>query len=261
MRPFVEHYDRIFADKNYDKDVRDFVDLVGAERLKSARLLEIGSGTGQQTIRLADKVDTLLAVEIDPDFWNCLQLRLASAGLPNVHASSLRIEELTQSECADCAAAFFHVLNYLDRRALVSFVDALCRLMKPGAVFVADLWHAEAALADPPRVERRSKQFEGTTTVVDISPQLDTQHLSVKLDYAVSIEMSGRLVQFTETLSLWLHRLPDLTRILHQAGFEDIEFWDYRRYPERVSNQSWRLWLRCRKGNAALSKPDRTTVS
>jgi hypothetical protein len=32
--------------------------------------------------------------------------------------------------------------------------------------------------------------------------------------------------------------------MLEQAGFADVQFWDYRAFPARPTPRSWILWLR-----------------
>src|SRR5262249_19094849 len=108
-RPFVAHYDEIYVDKDYGKDIRDFLALSGAG--SAARLLEIGAGTGNQTLRLAAVAASVVAVEIDADFAAVASPKLAA--VPNVTLHRGRLESLAASSF-DAAAAFFHVLNYVE---------------------------------------------------------------------------------------------------------------------------------------------------
>src|SRR5581483_2032684 len=62
-----------------------------AELSRDDLVIEVGSGTGSLTTRLAQEAGAVLGVEIDPDF--CSLVGEAVAGLPNVvlvHADILR---------------------------------------------------------------------------------------------------------------------------------------------------------------------------
>lgn len=141
-RPFATHYDALYADKDYGKDVADFRALLGDRPLSGLRLLEIGAGTGSHTVRLAPEVAELVSVEIDPDFAALLRARLASGAFPHVTTFAGRVEELP-ARPFDAAAAFFHVLNYVPRASMPGFLEAIARRLVPGAPFVADLWNGE----------------------------------------------------------------------------------------------------------------------
>lgn len=128
-RPFAKHYDLVYADKDYDKDIADFAQLVGADRLRNMRVLEVGAGTGNQSLRLAGMVRELVAVEIDPDFFELLAGKVSSSDMLGIRLERRPIGDLPL-EPFDAAAAFFHVLNYVgpaDMPALDQFTALVGR--------------------------------------------------------------------------------------------------------------------------------------
>jgi SAM-dependent methyltransferase len=240
VRPFAEHYDLVYADKDYDKDIADFSRLVG--NLPMERVLEIGAGTGNQSLRLARLVGELVAVEIDPDFSEMLAAKLAGAGVENVHLEKRPLAELPPAHF-DAAAAFFHVLNYIDPAAMPEFATALAGRLKVGAAFVADLWNGAAALNDPPRSELRKKNRGDTVVLQGIVPALHAESRRLALDYDVKIDDGGSAIQFHERITLYLWLQEELANLLRGAGFCNITFYDYARFPMQATNESWRIWL------------------
>jgi SAM-dependent methyltransferase len=245
-RPFVAHYDLLYADKDYDKDIRDFLALTGLSTPIETPLLEIGAGTGNQTIRLARLAAQLACVEIDPDFAEILRAKVTPASHPHVRVVDAPIAALHGGNFA-AAVAFFHVLNYIGRDAMPGFLADLAACLAPGADFVADIWHGEAALADPPRHEVRQKRNQDRDIRFEVSPRTDAAAREVVLDYAITIADDHAPVVIAERLELFLWPKAELTDLLTAAGFTDIAFFDYRNYPAPAAPESWRIWLHCRR--------------
>jgi predicted O-methyltransferase YrrM len=243
-RPFVEHYDAIYVDKDYGADIAAFEAL--ANSIAGKRVLEIGAGTGNHTVLLAPRVRELACLEIDADFSAVLAAKLESARLPNVTRYACPLEELP-SYGFDAAAAFFHVLNYIAPEAMETFLASLAARLNSGAPFVADLWNGAAALRDPPREERREKRAGATRVLQHIRPRLDGARRMVTLDYAISLDGPDGAKSFAEQLQLHLWLQEELAQLLRKTGFSDVGFFDYRRPATPASDQSWRLWLRARR--------------
>jgi SAM-dependent methyltransferase len=242
-RPFVQYYDVIYGDKDYDKDIETFAALAGVSTVAGKKVIEIGAGTGNHTFRLALKVGELVSVEIDTDFAEVLRSKLADGTQRNVSIFDCPIEALPEMGF-DAAVAFFHVLNYIGQEHMESFLGGLAKRLKPGAHFIADVWNGAAAMLDPPREEVRRKTIGTTHVVQRIQPSIDIVRRTVTLNYEIDIGTEGQMNKLTERIQLYLWHREELERALHQAGFSDVTFWDYRLYPVHARAESWRLWLR-----------------
>lgn len=245
MRPFVQHYDLIYGDKDYAGDIDAFESLLGAP-LSHMRVLEIGAGTGSQSLLLAPRASGLTAVELDEEYAQLLRARLR--GVANVEIHSGPVETLAETGY-DVGAAFFHVLNYLEDEAqLASFLSAVAMRLKPGALFIADIWHGDAVRLDPPRKETREKVIAGVHVVQEIAPTLSADSRNVDLHYEITLERAdAQPIRFTEMLRLRLWLDADLTGAFSAAGFRDVEFFDVRAFPAPATSRSWRVWLRARR--------------
>src|SRR5580658_6850839 len=93
-RRFAEYYDHIFVDKYYDKDINDFVHLAARPDLANLRVLEIGAGTGNQSLRLSKLCARVTAVETDPDFAAVLEAKIAAVKAVNITLISKSIDHL-----------------------------------------------------------------------------------------------------------------------------------------------------------------------
>jgi SAM-dependent methyltransferase len=245
-RPFAEHYDLIYCDKDYKTEasiVLRFWERPGLDRI---RMLELGTGTGNHTMLLAPQVGEMVSVEIDPDFAAVARDRLAASGLANVRLVQQPLAALSL-EPFDLGCALFHVLNYISPGDMPEFVHDLAARMKPRGRFIADLWNGEAALADPPRHERRNKNSGATQIRQDIHPALHPDERRVTLNYEIEISGPDISACFQESLQLHLWALSDLEDRFKRAGFGHIQFYDYARFPGRASKESWRVWMMAEK--------------
>jgi len=242
-RPFAQHYDTIYADKNYATDVAVVLELIGAVGGRKPRLLELGAGTGNHSRLLAPEVGALVSVEIDQDFAEIAAAKLARLDLANVSLEKRPLAELPL-EPFDAACALFHVLNYIAPEDLGALARDLAVRLKPGAVFVADLWNAEAVRRAPPKYEARKKQVGDVTVDQRIDPEVNDLQTQVTLSYAIEISGSGLSpVKIDEVLRLQLWSQADLSRTFAEVGFCNVRYYDYARFPAAAGPDSWRLWM------------------
>jgi len=244
VRQFVKYYDLIYDDKDYTYDVEVFKELTKNLDWSDLDILEIGAGTGNQTKLLARDARQVFCCETDPDFIDVFRNKLAASPLKNVALWAQPIEQAPERKFG-AAVAFFHVINYIRSDALASFLAGLARRMRPGAPFVADLWQGEAVFLSPPKPERRMKKVDSYEIDINIDPHFDRLNASVRLDYAITLAGDGQIERFTESLELQLWMREQLGRHFRDAGFSDLEFWDYRAFPRAADAESWRMWLRC----------------
>jgi SAM-dependent methyltransferase len=241
-RPFVEHYDLIYCDKDYEKDISTVFSLIGHDRPEGMRLLEVGAGTGNHSLRLASRVRELVSVEIDPDFSAMAAKKFARAGRGNLRLETRALASIDRPPF-DSVCALFHVLNYVLPSEMPDFAGNLARLVRPGGRFVADSWNGTVVLNDPPRPEVREKSQGEIKIRQAITPSMRADRREVVLHYDIEIRGLGVETRFQEELKLYLWTGAELTEIFDRAGFRDLVFYDYARFPERATSESWRLWM------------------
>lgn len=244
MRPFARHYDAVYSDKNYDGDIEVLLDLSKHKSLDSSKILEIGAGTGSHTIRLARLCSRLIALEIDTEFADVARQKTTKH--PNVQLLTTPVEQLRETSF-DGAVAFFNVLNYIAPSQMPTFLAGVSTRLKTGAFFIADLWNAEAVLADPPHPEVREKQIGSTAVSQSISPLLNARQKTVRLDYDVVIRTANSQETFAETIKMHLWNLQELTAMLSEVGFAQVEFRDRRQPASQATDLSWQVWMHATK--------------
>jgi predicted O-methyltransferase YrrM len=241
VRPFAYNYDAVYSDKDYDAEIGVLRHLIAPDPTGGSKILEIGAGTGNHTLRLASLFRQVVAIEIDQDFASIARTKISSA--PNIQLVTLPVQDLRDS-AFDAAAAFFNVLNYVSPEQMDEFLDAISSRLKPGCSFVTDLMNGEAVLADPPRAETRTKRIDDANISQQICPFLDVVRMTLDLNYTISVTRRANVDTFSEKLKMYLWRLDELQVILGKVGFRDVQFWDRRKFPAPATDTSWQVWMR-----------------
>jgi SAM-dependent methyltransferase len=242
-RPFASHYDQLYADKDYGQDVETVLRLIAPRAMADLDVLEIGAGTGNHTRELLKLAKSVCSVEIDADFADVFEEKFRDVAPGCLHFERRPVAEIERRDF-NVSVALFHVLNYLDPTGLEAFCSAIATRLQPGGCFVADTWNGAAALLDPPRSEVRRKTLDGKQIVQRVDPAFRTADRSLTLDYTIEISDEHERTVFSEQLQLYLWTAEELEGALRRAGFSNVRFWDYRRFPEPARADSWRLWLK-----------------
>lgn len=244
VRPFARHYDSIYGDKDYEADMRVLRTLVGSSPSGYSKILEVGAGTGNHTLRLAKLAEKLVSLEIDQDFLQAAEAKMVSHS--NVTLLPTPVENLVEADF-EGVAAFFNVLNYVPHGQLEGFVAAIGRRLPSQGWFVGDLWNGDAVIADPPKPETRVKEGLAILVRQKIDPVLDPMAREVTLNYDILIEGRDFNDHFRESLLMYLPGLRRLAKVFRSAGFNEPVFYERRQFPRPASPASWQVWLHATK--------------
>jgi SAM-dependent methyltransferase len=181
---FHKIYDRIFADKPYEREVSQSLGLLGK---RSKKILEIGCGTGRHTEFLLKKGVQVTAVDMDP-----AMIHLAKKRNHFFLGQRLRVilggVEKAPAELQDGALSLFHVVNYVQtEKDLFGFFKEISRRLKPGCRFVFDAWNGLAAILDPPKKESPWRSIDSGKDKISYRSKTTTDFWRMKADLSVAI--------------------------------------------------------------------------
>jgi SAM-dependent methyltransferase len=197
---YARYYDLLYRDKDYVGEV-DYVARTLREVTPNARsVLELGSGTGRHGRLLAAMGFDVFGVERSPDMAASAEAAtVTGAGSFSCAVGDARTVQLLRR--FDAVIALFHVTSYQTTDAdLQAMFATASRHLLPGGVFLFDVWHGPAVLAQRP--ERRIKQVADTALEVTraATPRLDAERHTVNVTYDVECRdrRSGQVVRFSE---------------------------------------------------------------
>lgn len=220
---YSAYYDLLYADKDYAAEA-DYV----ARRLGQARsVLELGSGTGRHGRLLAERGFDVLGVELSAEMAAEAKARggAATAGGRGFDCEVGDLRSFRAGRTFDAVISLFHVISYQTGNddLTAAFATAADHL-RPGGIFLFDVWHGPAVLAQRP--ERRTKEAAdaGRRVRRTATPTLDTNASTVRVDYEMACEnlATGETARFGEE-HLMRYLFPtEIGFLAAAAGFDEL---------------------------------------
>jgi SAM-dependent methyltransferase len=243
-RDYADVYDSIYRSKGYDGEV-DLIEriLIRYNFAGSRQLLDLGCGTGAHAVRLAQRGHRIVGVDRSPDM-------LAQARAKAAVESGLRLDFHEADICKldlhqefDAALMMFTVLGYLLTDSdLNGALASVRRHLASGALFIFDVWHGPAVLADRP-TERNISVAHGSARINrKTRAALDISRHVCRVNFELErVTDDGRAEQWQEEHFVRFYFREELESALKQ---NHLELLDLRRFPDGegpADEHSWNV--------------------
>jgi SAM-dependent methyltransferase len=217
----ADFYDLVYAGKDTAAEatyVRQSLHRLGVA--DAAHLLEWGSGTGRHAAALSQLGYRVSGVERSPDMLARARMLLPQhAGLDFRQGDLLDIP--MEGSSYDALIACFHVISYLTSEAELAraFVNAK-RSLNHGGVFLFDVWHGPAVLAQRPETRCASYADTARELIRVAQPSHDPEQHRVDVHYRYFHRLLGspewRMEEETHRVRYWF--VEEIQRIATTAG-------------------------------------------
>ena len=188
---YARYYDLLYRDKDYIGEVKFIHDLISRYAPKAKSLIDFGCGTGSHDIYLAKEGYSLPGVDLSADMLANAKTRIAH--LPEAVSSRLAfsqgdIRSARLEDTFDVALSLFHVMSYqaTNEDLLAAFKTAKAHI-KPGGLFIFDVWYGPAVLSDPPTVRVKRLEDDHIKVTRLAEPVLHPNENTVDVNYHVFI--------------------------------------------------------------------------
>jgi SAM-dependent methyltransferase len=239
---YAEAYDSIYRSKDYEGEV-DLIErvLVRHGFLGSRRLLDLGCGTGGHALRLAQRGHRVLGVDRSPEMLAQACAKAFAARDLALDFQQADIRNFHLGRRFDAVLMMFTVLGYLINEAdLMAALASVRRHLELGGLFVFDVWHGPAVLADRPgernvTVEHGSARVSRKTrAILDVSRHLCRVNFELE-----RVDDEGRAEQSQEEHVVRYYFRQELESALRQSQLELLHL---RRFPDDEAPADERAW-------------------
>lgn len=221
---YARYYDLLYADKDYASEASYVHGMLQRHAPSAASLVEFGCGTGMHAALLAKLGYTVRGIDQSAGMLKAAQARkkaLARDVARRLSFSKGDFRSVRFDSAFDAAISLFHVVSYQTGRDDVrGAFDSVRSALKPGGIFVFDVWYGPAVLTDRPavRVKRLEDDVVQVTRVAE--PAIRANEDRVDVDYQVfaTDKATGEVQQLRETHRMRYFFQPELEVLLAQSG-------------------------------------------
>ena len=235
-------YDVLYREKDYAAECR-LVERLFREHGDGNvhTLLDLGCGTANHAVRLAEMGYTVTGVERSPEMLE--QARKKAAGRANLDLHCADIRSLELPGTYDAALLLFAVLGYqIEDDDVIGSLASARRHLRPGGLVVFDVWFGPGVLADRPaerfaRISLERGELERAAT-----PELDLVRQTCTVRYDLSQLEDGQVVASAHEEHTMRFFFPaELRLLLAASGFELVRLSPFPDVDRDVDAETWNV--------------------
>lgn len=243
---YADCYDLIYREKDYSAEADKVQVALHKQGILQGSILELGCGTGQHAMLLADKGFSIHGVDLSDDMLDRAKARLAQHPDMDgqIEFSQGDVRTVKLGHCFDAVTSLFHVVCYqtTEQALAETFLTAADHLEK-GGVFLFDLWYGPAVRRSPPEL-RVKRAADESLSVVRIAEPEHLERLNiVKVHYQVfskySVDQNWSMFEETHTVRYLFDK--EIRFSLDATGFDVIGIFDWAT-DQLANDQSWNAY-------------------
>ncbi|QYO62007.1 class I SAM-dependent DNA methyltransferase [Leptolyngbya sp. 7M] len=250
---YARYYDLLYRDKDYSGETQFIHQLIQAHAPHAKSLLDLGCGTGAHATLLAKAGYQVRGVDLSQEMLqkaNERRLQLASVLSSKLCFSQGDIRQIRLNQTFDVVLSLFHVISYQTTNAdLLAAFQTVKEHLKPGGVFIFDVWYGPAVLSDRPTVRVKRLEDEETLVTRIAEPVMHPNENLVDVKYQIFIKQKyGNTVQeLYETHRMRYLFQPEIELLLRCAALELIDCGEWMSKQTPGFN-SWGVYFIARGG-------------
>ncbi len=245
---YARYYDLLYHDKDYVGEAQFIHNLIQSQAPAAQTILELGCGTGNHAMLLAKAGYHIHGVDLSQEMLEGAKQRCAQ--LPQELAAKL---EFTQGDIRqvridrkfDVVLSLFHVISYQTTNAdlLAAFETAKIHL-KPGGIFIFDVWYGPAVLSEPPsvRIKRLEDELIQVTRIAEPVMYPNENHVDVNYHIFIKTKSDETVNEIEETHTMRYFFKPELEILLDRLGSTILDYGEWLSKNE-ASKNTWGVYF------------------
>jgi len=238
---YADSYDILYADKDYVAEC-DLIERVfqayGDGPISS--VIDLGCGTGNHALRLAARGYAVTGVERSPSMLARARGKAAAGNNRRVQFEQGDIRHLNLRQRFDAALMMFAVLGYqLDNGDVLGALQAARLLLRPGGLFMFDIWYGPAVLHQRPSERVKVMKTPEGEIIRIARSELDVGRHACSVNYHIWRIENHRVVAENEETHRMRYFFPmELQLCLESSGFKLLRlgaFPDFDRDPDETT--------------------------
>lgn len=242
---YADVYDELYHAKDYTAECDLIEHIFKTYSDGSVRsVLDLGCGTGNHTLILAQRGYEMVGVDRSESMLAHAREKevnaLSSRGVV-FHQGDVRSVDLQQR--FDAALMMFAVLGYqLENDDVLSALRTARRHLRPGGLFIFDLWYGPAVLHQRPSQRIKVIPTSGGKILRVASGELDISHHICMVHFHVWQLEGERLVAETKESHSVRYFFPrELNLFLELAGFTPIRLGAFPEFDQDADETTWNV--------------------
>lgn len=218
FQAYSQYYDLLYRDKDYAGESAYVDKLLQRYAPGTRSILELGSGSGAHAAHLCAAGYAVTGIERSPGMIAAAEQKQ----IPGFTAIQGDITGFDLDATFDAAVALFHVISYVtDNDALVACFRHTAQHLRPGGLFVFDVWFTPAVYTQMP--EERVKHLEDDAIQVErrTLPTMDHGRnvVDVRFDVTITDKLNGATHELTEHHPMRHFSMPEIALLAQLTGF------------------------------------------
>ena len=239
--PYADLYDAVYGDKDYGAECK-LIERVLAEHASGSgrQLLDLGCGTGSHALPLAARGWQVTGVDRSPEMLARARGKRVGAGDVAAEFVEGDIRTVDLGRTFDAALMMFAVLGYQTaNRDVAAALATVRRHLRPGGLFVFDIWYGPAVLVQRPSSRFREVPVPDGRVLRQSDGELDTSRHLCTVRLHLWRLRGDRVVAETEERHTMRYFFPlEIAASLDSAGLDLLRlgaFPDFDRNPDETS--------------------------
>lgn len=256
FRDYADYYDRLYQAKDYAAEA-DFLEAAFRRHspVPVETVLDLGCGTGGHALILHARGYRPTGVDASAEMIEIARAKAATRGAP-VDFVVEDMRRVALGRTFDAAVCMFAALGYVTGTDdLIAALRAIRRHLRPGGLFVADVWNGLAVLRILPETRLKTVRDGDLEILRYVQPELDAPRQVCHDRYRLIARQGDRVLADIQEMHTMRFFFPlELSHYLADAGFEVIEIVPAPgETADRIDESVWNLAIVARAAGGAAS--------